>query len=170
MTELGRFDAEELVRRLLEADVKFVLIGGLAAQAHGSTSLTSDLDIVPSWDRDNLRKVARILSDIAAVRHGVAADAPPLPPLDERALLAGAVFTLTTEYGRFDLLANPDPGFDFDSLMRTGAEHEFLGHRLQVASLDDLIAMKRAAGRPKDRVELEILGALREEMDRAGRP
>ncbi|OGO52585.1 MAG: hypothetical protein A2V84_13945 [Chloroflexi bacterium RBG_16_70_13] len=170
MTELGRFDAEELVRRLLEADVKFVLIGGLAAQAHGSTSLTSDLDIVPSWDRDNLRKVARILSDIAAVRHGVAADAPPLPPLDERTLLAGAVFTLTTEYGRFDLLANPDPGFDFDSLMRTGAEHEFLGHRLQVASLDDLIAMKRAAGRPKDRVELEILGALREEMDRAGRP
>jgi hypothetical protein len=166
MTELGRFDAEELVRRLLEADVKFVLIGGLAAQAHGSTSLTSDLDIVPSWDRANLRKLARILSDIAAVRHGVAADAPPLPPLDERTLLAGAVFTLTTKYGRFDLLANPDPGFDFDSLMRTGAEHEFLGHRLQVASLDDLIAMKRAAGRPKDRVELEILGALREEIDR----
>jgi len=170
MTELGRFDAEELVRRLLEADVKFVLIGGLAAQAHGSTSLTSDLDIVPSWDRDNLRKVVRILSDIAAVRHGVAADAPPPPPLDERTLLAGAVFTLTTKYGRFDLVANPDPGFDFDSLMRTGAVHEFLGHRLQVASLDDLIAMKRAAGRPKDRVELEILGALREEIDRAGRP
>src|SRR3990172_8133224 len=156
MTELGRFDAEELVRRLLEADVKFVLIGGLAAQAHGSTSLTSDLDIVPSWDRDNLRKVARILSDIAAVRHGVAADAPPLPPLDERTLLAGAVFTLKTEYGRVDLLANPNPGFDFDSLMRTGAEHEFLGHRLQVASLDDLIAMKRAAGRPQDPGELEI--------------
>src|SRR3990172_7770823 len=170
MTELGRFDAEELVRRLLEADVKFVLIGGVAAEAHGSTSLTSDLDIVPSWDRDNLRKVARILSDIAAVRHGVAADAPPLPPLDERTLPAGAVFTLTTEYGRFDLLANPDPGFDFDSLMRTGAEHEFLGHRLQVASLDDLIAMKRAAGRPKDRGEVGDLGALREEKDRAGRP
>jgi hypothetical protein len=167
VTEFERFDAEELVRRLVEADVRFVLIGGLAAQAHGSTSLTSDLDIVPSWDRDNLRKIARILSDIGAVRHGVAAGATTLPPLDERTLLAGAVFTLTTKYGRLGLLANPDPGFDFESLVKTGAEHEFLGHRLHVASLDDLIAMKRAAGRPKDRVELEILGALREEIDRS---
>jgi hypothetical protein len=50
--------------------------------------------------------------------------------------------------------------------MRSAVEYEFLGHRLHVASLDDLIAMKRAAGRPKDRVELEILGALREEIDR----
>jgi len=169
MTETLDFQPEVLLERLIVGGVHFVLIGGLAAQAHGSPSLTSDLDIVPSWDRENLRKVASILAEIAAVRHGVAADSPPLPPLDERTLLAGTVFTLMTRFGRFDLLANPDPGLDFAALMRSGAEHEFLGHRLFVASLDDLIAMKRAAGRPKDRVELEILGALREELDRAGR-
>jgi len=166
MSETPEFLPEELLRRLSVGGVRFVLIGGLAAQAHGSPSLTADLDIVPSWDRDNLQRVARILTDVAASRHGVSADSVPLPPLDERTLLAGAVFTLATQFGRFDLLANPDPGLDFDALMRGAIEHEFLGHRLYVASLDDLIAMKRAAGRPKDRVELEILGALREEIDR----
>lgn len=166
MTETVRFNAEALLGWLIDNDVRFVVIGGLAAQAHGSPSLTADLDIVPSWDRENLRKVARVLAGIAAVRHDVAAGAPPLPPLDDRTLLSGAVFTLMTRLGRFDLLANPDPGLDFDALMRTAVEHEFLGHRVRVASLDDLIAMKRAAGRPKDRVELEILGALREEIDR----
>jgi hypothetical protein len=166
VSEAPEFLAKELIDRLVAAEVEFVLIGGIAAQAHGSPSLTADLDIVPSWDRDNLRKVARLLAEIAAVRHGIPEDSPPLPPLDERTLLAGAVFTLTTRFGRFDLLANPDPGLDFDALMRSAVEYEFLGHRLHVASLDDLIAMKRAAGRPKDRVELEILGALREEIDR----
>jgi hypothetical protein len=166
VSEAPEFLAKELIDRLVAGEVEFVLIGGIAAQAHGSPSLTADLDIVPSWDRDNLRKVARLLADIAAVRHGVPKDSPPLSPLDERTLLAGAVFTLTTRFGRFDLLANPDPGLDFDALMRSAVEYEFLGHRLHVASLDDLIAMKRAAGRPKDRVELEILGALREEIDR----
>jgi hypothetical protein len=166
VSEAPEFLAKELIDRLVAREVEFVLIGGIAAQAHGSPSLTADLDIVPSWDRDNLRKVARLLAEIAAVRHGVPEDSPPLPPLDEGTLLAGAVFTLTTRFGRFDLLANPDPGLDFDALMRSAVEYEFLGHRLHVASLDDLIAMKRAAGRPKDRVELEILGALREEIDR----
>jgi hypothetical protein len=166
VSEAPEFLAKELIDRLVAGEVEFVLVGGIAAQAHGSPSLTADLDIVPSWDRDNLRKVARLLAEIAAVRHGIPEDSPPLPPLDERTLLAGAVFTLTTRFGRFDLLANPDPGLDFDALMRSAVEYEFLGHRLHVASLDDLIAMKRAAGRPKDRVELEILGALREEIDR----
>ena len=169
MSEAPEFLAKELINRLVAGEVEFVLIGGIAAQAHGSPSLTADLDIVPSWDRDNLRKVALLLAEIAAVRHGVPEDSPPLPQLDERTLLAGAVFTLTTRFGRFDLLANPDPGLDFDALMRSAVEYELLGHRLHVASLDDLIAMKRAAGRPKDRVELEILGALREEIDR-GQP
>lgn len=169
MTDGSEFQPEELLRRLEAAGVRFVLIGGLASQAHGSPSATVDLDIVPSWDRANLAKVAEVLSETGAIRHGLPADSPPLPRLDERTLLGGAAFTLTTRFGRFDLLASPDPGLDFASLMRTAVEHEFLGHRVNIASLDDLITMKRAAGRPKDRVELEILGALREEIDRAGR-
>lgn len=166
MSEETRFRPEELLGLLTEHEVEFVVIGGFAAQAHGSPSLTGDLDIVPSWDGENLRKVAAILASIAAVRHGLPAGAPPMPPLDGRTLRAGSVFTLNSRFGRIDLLANPDPGFDYEILVRNAIRVEFFGFPVLVASLDDLIAMKRAAGRPKDRVELEILGALREEIDR----
>jgi hypothetical protein len=170
MTEGPLFQPAELVRRLVAADVRFVVIGGLATQAHGSPSATFDLDIVPSWDLLNLRRLETVLLEIAAVRHGLDPDAPPMPPLDARTLLAAAVFTLNSRYGRVDLLAYPDPGFDYERLMRTAETRELFGSRLHVASLDDLMAMKRAAGRPKDRVELEILGALREEIDRSEGP
>jgi hypothetical protein len=165
MTESITFEPGELLERLVAADVQFVIIGGLAAQAHGSPSITADVDIVPSWDPTNLRRIESVLRDIVAIRHAVPADAPTLPPLDARTLLAGAVFTLNSRFGRLDLLANPDPGIDYAELRRSAVSVTFLGMPLLFASLDDLIAMKRAAGRPKDRVELEILGALREEID-----
>ena len=104
-----------------------------------------------------------------AVRRGLPPDAPPMPPLDVRTLRATSLLTLETRFGPFDLLANPDPGFDYETLLRGSEEAEILGVRVRFAGLDDLIAMKRAAGRPKDRVELEILGALREEIDKRGR-
>lgn len=166
MTEDAPFRPDELLRRLVEADVAFVLIGGLASQGHGSTSITTDLDICISRDLENLTRVAGVLRDIAAVRRDVAPDTPGLPPLDERTLRATSVLTLSTAFGRFDLLANPDPAFDYEALKRNAIAAEVAGVRVTMASLDDLIAMKRAAGRPKDRIELEILGALREEIDR----
>jgi predicted nucleotidyltransferase len=168
MSEEARFQPEELIRRLAGAGIDFVVIGGLAAQAHGSTSITRDLDICIPRDSATLELVAVVLRDIAAVRRGLPVDAPPMPPLDARTLRAASLFTLDTAYGRLDLLANPDPGFEYETLRRSAVSMEFLGLRLLIASLDDLIAMKRAAGRPKDRVELEILGALREEIDRRG--
>jgi hypothetical protein len=168
VSEAVLFRPRELLELLAARGIRFVLIGGLAAQAHGSPSATFDLDIVPSWDPENLQRVAGVLDEVAAIRHGLPADSPPMPPLDARTLLSGAVFTLNSRLGRFDLLANPDPGLDFERLMRTAMTMDFFGTRLHVAGLDDLIAMKRAAGRPKDRIELEVLGALREELDRAG--
>lgn len=166
MSEEARFRPDALLRLLTEGGVKFVVIGGFAAQAHGSPSLTGDIDIVPSWEGDNLDKIAGILKDIGAIRHGMPTDAPPMPPIDRRTLLSGSVFTLNTRYGRIDLLANPDPGLDYETLRRNAIEAEPFGVAVLAAGLDDLIAMKRAAGRPKDRIELEILGALREEIDR----
>lgn len=166
MSESITFEPRELLSRFAGAGVEFVIIGGLAAQAHGSPSITADVDIVPSWDSANLRKIEGVLQDILAIRHGVPEGGPALPPLDARTLRSGAVFTLNSKFGRIDLLANPDPGLDFAQLRKAAVSVTFLGMPLLFASLDDLIAMKRAAGRPKDRVELEILGALREEIDR----
>jgi hypothetical protein len=164
MSEHPLLRADHILRELLDAGVRFVLIGGLAAQVHGSPSLTGDVDICFAIDKDNLGRLARAVQVLGAVRR----ELPPgvHAPLDARSLRAGDVFTLTTRHGDLDLLAHPDPGLDFETLAERSIEAELLGVPVMVASLDDLMAMKRAAGRPKDRIELEILGALREELDR----
>ena len=170
MSELPIFQPDEILRRLVAADVRFVLVGGLAAQAHGSTSLTNDLDICYARDSIHLSALADVLADLAAVRRGLPAGAPDMPPLDARTLRAGGLFTLTTRFGAFDLLADPDPGLDYSMLVVGAIATVSAGVPVLAAGLDDLMAMKRAAGRPKDRIELEILGALREELDRRGPP
>lgn len=168
MSESGEFLPGEVITRLVDAGVRFILIGGLAAQAHGSASLTRDIDVCYARDPDNLMRLAEVLADLVAIRRGFPDGAPKMPPLDARTLGAGDAFTLQTRFGPFDLLARPDPGLDYEDLSKAAVETQFAGRRIYAAGLDDLIAMKRAAGRPKDRIELEVLGALREEIDRRG--
>lgn len=168
MSELHGFRPDRILEVLIRREVRFVVIGGLAAQAHGSPSITGDMDICYARDGDNLDRLAQALDDLAAVRRGLPPDSPRMPPLDRRTLRAGGLFTLVTRFGDFDLLATPDPGLDYERLRTHAVTATVHGAAVQIASLDDLMAMKRAAGRPKDRIELEILGALREEIDRRG--
>ena len=166
MSELRVFRPDRILEVLNRHQVPFVLVGGVAAQAHGSPSVTGDLDICYARDKDSLARLAAALQELAAVRRGLPADAPRMPLLDARTLRAGGLFTLATRYGDFDILATPDPGFDFQQLHEHAVTAIVHGAAIRIASLDDLMAMKRAAGRPKDRIELEILGALREQIDR----
>jgi len=168
MSEQPRFAPERILDRLITRNVRFIVVGGFAAQAHGSPSLTRDLDICYARDRENIERLADVLTDLAAVRRDLPPDAPRTPPLDARTIRAGGLFTLMTSAGPLDLLAAPDPGLDYEQLVVRAVTGTIDGREILVASLDDLIEMKRAAGRPKDRIELEILGALREEIDRRG--
>jgi predicted nucleotidyltransferase len=164
MTEHPLLQADQILKTLLDAGVHFVLIGGLASQVHGSPSLTGDVDICYALDRDNLHRLSDALDSMTAIRRDIE---PGIhAPIDQRALRAGDVFTLSTRYGHLDLLAHPDPRLDYETLQNRSIAVEIFGLEVRVASLADLIDMKRAAGRPKDRIELEILGALREELDR----
>jgi len=152
-----------LLRRLHENGVKFIVIGGVAARAHGSPSVTVDLDICYERSRTNLDALAQVLRSLHAQLRG--AD-PGLPfELDWRVLQMGDHFTLTTDVGDVDCLGTPAGTSGYADLVRDAAELEIEGLPIKFAGLDDLIRMKRAAGRPKDRIELEILGALREELD-----
>jgi hypothetical protein len=164
VSERASFDAPALLAALVGGGVRFVVVGGIAAQSHGSPMMTGDLDICFDRDRDNPERLAAVLADLAAVRRGmpVGIDAP----IDARALRSGQTFTLTTRLGDLDLLGAPDPGFDFATLERGSVRFGYDGSQVLIAGLDDLMAMKRAAGRPKDLLALEILGALREEIDR----
>jgi hypothetical protein len=158
------FDPEAVIRLLGRHGVRYVLIGGLAAVTHGSPLVTQDIDICYARTPDDLERLAAALRDVHASLRGAYRDLPLV--LDARMLRAGDAFTFTTDVGWIDILGSPAGTSGYDELARTADRFELFGHRVLVASVDDLIRMKRATGRPKDLLALEELGALREELDR----
>lgn len=161
---MNSVDPVPILRTLHEHGVAFVVIGGMAAALHGSPSLTLDLDVCYDRDRGNLEALAGALRALHARLRG----APPDIPfqLDARTLANGDHFTFSTDAGPFDCLGTPAGAGGYAALIRNALTFELAGLRIAVAGLDDLIRMKRAAGRPKDLIEVEILGALRDEIDR----
>jgi len=147
--------------------VSYVVIGGIAATLQGSTTITRDFDICYSRERANLERLADALRELEARLRGVEEDVPFR--LDAAALRNGLNFTFKTKHGDFDCLGDPGGGFDYELLLRNADEMDVGGLRVSVASLDDLIRMKRAAGRIKDRIEVENLSALREVRDQKSR-
>jgi hypothetical protein len=144
--------------------VRYVLIGGLAAITHGAPLITQDIDACCAREDANLERLATALAEVNAELRG--AD-PGLPfRLDAKTLRSGDAFTFTTDIGWLDLIGTPAGTTGYDDLARTADAFDLFGHRVLVASLEDLIRMKRAAGRPKDLLALEELGALREELSR----
>lgn len=159
MIELPDFRPRALLRRLVAGNVDFVVIGGIAAVAHGSASFTQDLDIAYAPDEENLDRLGRVLVDLEARLRGVTDDVPFIP--DGRTLRHVRVLTLETAQGLIDLLAEPDGAPVYDRLREAATVEEVDGVEVRIASLDDLIAMKRAAGRPKDLVAVEELEAIK---------
>ena len=159
------FDPVRICRILDEEGVQFVVIGGLAATIHGSSSLTEDVDVVPDRIPANLERLERALRRMnAMLRTG---DAPVAAPLDARFLEGSSVMlNLTTDFGDLDLAFRPDgPLEDYDA-WRTGAMEMSIaeGVIVLVAALDDIIASKRAANRPKDIAALPLLESLRDQL------
>jgi hypothetical protein len=158
------FQPAAVVERLNRHGVRYVVIGGLAAALHGSPSVTVDVDVCYARDPDNLRRLAAALLEAHAELRGAPPELPFTP--DAATLAKGDAFTLLTDDGPLDVMATPAGTSGFDDLAANADRVEAFGQEFLVAGIDDLIRMKRAAGQPKDRAELEILGALREEMER----
>jgi hypothetical protein len=149
---------------LLDHDVGFVLIGGFAGALRGSPVITGDVDICYAREDANLERLAEALRALGAHLRG----APPdvLFQLDARTLRAGDRFTFGTSAGALDILGTPPGTSGFADLNSDATDEEIDGLTVRVASLEDLIRMKRAAGRPKDLIELEWLSAVRDEVER----
>jgi predicted nucleotidyltransferase len=157
--ELPDFSPRALLARLVDGGVDFVVVGGVAAVAHGSVSFTQDLDISYAPDDENLERLGRVLVDLGARLRGVTDDVPFIP--DGRTLRRTRVLTLDTPLGIIDLLAQPDGAPVYGRLRERAVRQQVAGVTVLVASLDDLIAMKKAAGRPKDLVAVEELEAIK---------
>lgn len=149
-----------LLRALHEQGVRFLIVGGAAATAHGSARLTQDLDLVYERSPDNLARLVRALAKHEPYLRG----APPGLPFtfDAETLRRGLNFTLTCKLGDVDLLGEIVGGGGYPQLEPHGVTMELFGVPCLVLGLDKLIEVKRAAGRPKDLEALAELVAIRE--------
>ena len=169
MKETPPFDPVRGLRVLNEEGVRYVVIGGFAGNVRGAPLNTNDLDICYERSRGNMERLVKALRRLDAKLRtaGVEEDLPF--DLHWRTIEAGGSFTFTTSAGEIDVLALPSGTSGYADLS-VKAEGFELAHDLvvDVVSLDDLMRMKEASGRRKDRNHLEVLEALRQELRRRG--
>lgn len=162
----GRFDPLRVFRTLDRHGVRFIVIGGVGGRLHGSPTVTNDTDVCYERSPENLERLAAALAELGVELRGVGEQVPFI--LDAKTLAAGDHFTFTSRAGDLDILGTPAGVDGFDDLLERAEEFDVDGVAVLAASIDDLIRMKRAAGRPKDLIELEILGAVRDEIESEG--
>ncbi|HEX5376740.1 MAG TPA: hypothetical protein VFW48_11345, partial [Solirubrobacterales bacterium] len=141
-------------------------IGGMAGVSHGSNYPSFDLDVLYARNRANIERLVAALEEIGVRLRGAPADLPFV--LDERTIENGANFTFITPYGDFDVLADAAGMPPYEDLRSEALEQEVSGVPVKIASLDHLIAMKRAANRPKDQLMVEEYLALADEQRQPG--
>jgi predicted nucleotidyltransferase len=155
-----------LLPLLVRNSVRFIVIGGGAAIAHGSARATYDVDVVYARDLENLNRLATALQPHQPYLRG----APPGLPFqwDVWTLQSGLNFTLTTDLGDLDLLGEVAGGGTYDKLVGASEELNAFGVRCRFVTLEKLIELKRAAGRPKDLEAVAELQAILEERRKQG--
>lgn len=160
------FRPEGIFEALSRHQVRYVLIGGLAATLHGSPLVTQDVDICPASDDDNLPRLSAALRDLDA---RVWSDREPegVPsPADPSALAQGRLWNLVTRFGRLDLSFLPSGTQGFPDLAREAVTFRLDDLEIPTASLLDVIRSKEAAGRERDRQALPTLRKLLERTER----
>jgi hypothetical protein len=164
MVEPAPFDPEAIFRILENHGVRYVLVGGLAATLYGSPYVTTDVDITPDREPDNLEALASALEDLQArIR---AEGVPGGLEFDRSAemLSRTEILNLTTPYGDVDITFVPSGTRGYDDLRRHAVELTIHDTRVVVASLADVIRSKEASNREKDRLTLPTLRRLLERL------
>ncbi len=151
------FNPTGILAALVDAEVTFVVIGGLAADAHGVGWATFDADVMIEASDRNVRVLVEALKGIDGVFH--TAHNPPIVPDVERIVAATGPLLLRTRFGRLDLLKEAG-GEHYESLVGDALRRNVCGVDVAIASLAALVRMKRAANRPKDRAVLPAMEAV----------
>ncbi len=153
------FDPGALLAVLVRHGVRFVLIGGLAALAHGSPFPTEDVDITPDADPENLSRLSAALTELDARIRSESLDEGLTFSHDAASLAGVATLNLTTKFGDLDLSLTPSGTRGYRDLATDAQPTEAFGIVVSIASLADVVRSKQAANRPKDQ---RVLPALRE--------
>ena len=165
------YDPIRVLRTLNRHGVHYLVIGGYAAGILGAPVMTNDVDVCYERSPANMARLAAALQELGATLRvaGVDEDLPFI--LDGHTLAAGDSFTFHTDAGDVDVMATPSGTGGFRDLDAAASGYD-LGEGLvvRVTSLDDLIRMKEATGRPKDQAHLHVLTVLRETIAGADSP
>ena len=157
-------DYDNLVSLLVAGGVNFIIVGGAAATAHGSSRLTTDLDVVYSRSPENIKRLVEALQPLLPRLRGVAEDLRFR--WDEETVKKGLNFTLTTTAGSLDVFGEIIGGGNFEQLAPDSIKLTLFGNQCLCLGLKRLILVKQAAGRPKDREAVAELKVILEEQNR----
>jgi hypothetical protein len=158
-------DVNGMLRALLQNDVEFIVVGGVAATIHGSARVTQDLDVVYGRSPKNIERLVAALRGHRPYPRG----APPGLPFEwsTETLRQGLNFTLETDLGNLDLLGEIVGGGGYSDLEPHSIEIAAFGFELRCLDLDTLIRVKLAAGRLRDLETVAELRIIREERERS---
>ena len=142
-------------------EVSYIVLGGFAVGAHGFIRGTKDVDVMP--DPGNLARLAKAIVELDGKVRGMDEfDQAELPQPDAEGLALGGNWVMDTKHGRFDVMQLVSD-FEYADLAPHAIESEVFGHRLRFCSYDHLVAMKEAAGREEDLLDLKRLREARGE-------
>ncbi|MEW6557073.1 MAG: nucleotidyltransferase [Elusimicrobiota bacterium] len=155
----------EILTALKKYNVQFIIIGGQAAVAQGSTHLTFDVDICYSRDKENLENVVKALTPFHPYLRGTEKDLPFI--FDTKTLKMGLNFTLSTDIGDIDLFGEVKGLGSYAEVVKYSEVLEIYGIQCNVLTVEGLIKSKKVVGRPKDVTiikELEAILEIREQI------
>jgi predicted nucleotidyltransferase len=161
---LPELDIQAILRELVEGEVRFLLIGGVAVGYHGHVRATKDVDIVPDPDRENLERLAEVLRRLGAEVEGADDfEAVELPdPLDVATLELGGNWVLSTRLGRLDVMQWIRDLPLWTELSPGALDDRIVGLPIKIVSYEDLVKLKELAGRPEDLIDLQKMREARE--------
>lgn len=153
---MRQFDLRALLEVLSEAEVRFVVIGGVAVAAHGYVRGTEDLDLVPDPDPDNLERLTEALRTLDATLPTVS-ERHFDPATDAGVIRRGGNVTAMTRFGELDVVQRARGVPSYSQLDKDAVDSELLGIPVRVCSLARLREMKEAQGRTQDQADLANL-------------
>jgi hypothetical protein len=159
----AEFAPEKILRALERHEVRYVLIGGFAATIHGSPYLTTDVDVTPATDADNLDRLSAALRELKARVRTAAEPDGFVFDHDAQSLDHARMWNLMTTAGDLDISFVPSGTGGYEDLRRDAIDLEILGVHVPVASLADIVRSKAAADRPKDQLVLPVLRRMLDE-------
>jgi predicted nucleotidyltransferase len=154
-------ELNQLIQRLCDAEIDFVIVGGFAGILHGSTLVTRDLDVCAVLSRENVAKLRAVLRDLNPTHRQTPQRLSfldnPAPDVEVKNLYLG------TSLGAVDLLGSITGVGDYPRVREASVEIEIFGRRCRVISIEDLIRAKESLGRPKDLLAAQELRAMLEQ-------